>query len=86
MSVGLKTHLEDAQKRKEQEQADYVQKIVRWFLQLMVFAIVVVFYSLHVDNVFDKYYNFHNLPWTVGCVRSVWPATCCVVSCVIFKV
>ena len=29
MSLGLKTHLEDAQKRKEQEQADYVQKIVR---------------------------------------------------------
>ena len=34
MSVGLKTHLEDAQKGKEQEQADYVQKMVRWFLQL----------------------------------------------------
>ena len=29
MSLGLKTHLEDAQKRKEQEQAGYVQKIVR---------------------------------------------------------
>ena len=29
MSVGLKTHLEDAQKRKEQEQANYAQKIVR---------------------------------------------------------
>ena len=82
MSVRLKTHLEDSQKRKEQEQADYVQKKVRWFLQLMVFAIVVVFYSL--DNFFDKYYNFHNLPWTVGCVKSMWPATCCVVSCVIF--
>ena len=34
MSLGLTTYLEDAQKRKEQEQADYVQKIVRWFLQL----------------------------------------------------
>ena len=29
MSLGLKTHLEDAQKRKEQEQANYVKKIVR---------------------------------------------------------
>ena len=29
MSLGLTTYLEDAQKRKEQEQADYVQKIVR---------------------------------------------------------
>ena len=29
MSLELKTYLEDAQKRKEQEQADYVQKIVR---------------------------------------------------------
>ena len=46
MSVGLKTHLDDAQKRKEQEQANYAQKIVRWFFQLMIFAIAVVFYSL----------------------------------------
>ena len=29
MSLGLTTYLEDAQKRKEQEQADYVRKIVR---------------------------------------------------------
>ena len=29
MFSGLKTHLEDAQKRKEQEQVDYVQKMVR---------------------------------------------------------
>ena len=29
MSLGLTTHLEDAQKMKEQEQADYVQKIMR---------------------------------------------------------
>ena len=29
MSLGLTTYLEDAQKRKEQEQADYVQKMVR---------------------------------------------------------
>ena len=29
MSLGLPTYLEDAQKRKEQEQADYVRKIVR---------------------------------------------------------
>ena len=29
MSLGLATYLEDAQKRKEQEQADYVRKIVR---------------------------------------------------------
>ena len=34
LSLGLTTYLEDAQKRKEQEQANYVQKIVRWFLQL----------------------------------------------------
>ena len=27
--LGLATYLEDAQKRKEQEQADYVRKIVR---------------------------------------------------------
>ena len=29
MSLGLTTYLEDAQKRKEQEQANYVQKMVR---------------------------------------------------------
>ena len=29
MSLGLTTYLEDAQKWKEQEQANYVQKIVR---------------------------------------------------------
>ena len=29
MSLGLTTYLEDAQKRIEQEQANYVQKIVR---------------------------------------------------------
>ena len=64
MSVGLKTHLEDAQKMKEQEQADYVQKIVRWFYNcdsiLQVRQIVLLTYT-----------DLHNLPWTVVCVTSV---------------
>ena len=64
MSLGLKTHLEDAQKMKEQEQADYVQKIVRWFYNcgsiLQLRQIILLTYT-----------DLHNLPWTVLCVTSV---------------
>ena len=49
---------------KEQEQADYVQKIVRWFYNcdsiLQVRQIVLLTYT-----------DLHNLPWTVVCVTSV---------------
>ena len=63
MSVGLKTHLEDAQKMKEQEQADYVQKIVRWFYNcgsiLQLRQIVLLTYILTYTIYLELLYVLH---------------------------